>query len=510
LAKSAVLITAINGISLMLGFGSNVVVAKAFGTSSQMDAFQAASALPAFLATIVSGSLGYTFIPVFADRKKEDEADAWRLVSTLINLLALAGILIVILGIVFSRPLMGLLAPGFSPSQTAAASALLRWQMPIVGFSILNELMSSVYYSKSRFLRPTGFKAIAPAVTILYVLALASRVDVLSLAIAQFTCAVLQTGILAAGFLKDKDFKYTAELDLKNPDLGRVLKLMLPLLGGMCIYRIIPLAERWLASGLPSGAISTLAYAWKLVSVLSPLASAGLIVSIFPEMARLKAEGDLEGLKRVISKGIRTLIFLNTPIVFLLGVFGRDTVGLIMERGAFTHADTVATAAAMGIYLVGLPAGAVGSIVGQGYYVFKDTRTPVIIGLVETVLYLAIAYGLLPRFGILAIPIAYASYMNLSIIANALLVRAKLGGAGGSGIVRTAVWSALLSALVSLLVYGISLCTPNLFVRNAIIGSGFAAYLCLGRFVFKREEAMLIWDKLVTPTWRRVCVLFRR
>jgi putative peptidoglycan lipid II flippase len=508
LVKSSIIVTLLNGISLLVGFVSNLVVAKTFGTSLQMDAFQVSSVFPQFLITIISGSLGYTFIPVLADRKKESEADAWGLVSTLINLLTLVGALIVMLSVLFADPLMRLLAPGFGPDQLADAAVLLRWQMPIVALSILNELMSSVYYSKGNFTRPMVFKAISPCLTILYVILFSSQLNVLSLVIAQLTTTVLQTGILAYGFLKEKDFHYVPRIDLKDPSTIKVLRLMLPLLAGMSVYKIIPLLERWMASDLPAGSISTLGYAWKLVSILLPLASAGITVSIFPEMARLKAEGDLLGLKQVMSKGIRTLIFLNMPIVFLLGIHGTDVVGLMMERGAFTHSDTIATATIMGIYLLGLPAGAVGSIIGQGYYVFKDTRTPVAVGLLEVALYAVVAWFLLPRLGIFAIPATYAIYINASIMVNTLFVRAKFGNTGGAGILRSmGVYSAL-SGAMSLMVYLANAGINNLYMRNFFVAVGFAGYLGINRFVLKSEEAVIMWDRMFIPLWRRIGGLF--
>jgi putative peptidoglycan lipid II flippase len=275
----------------------------------------------------------------------------------------------------------------------------------------------------------------------------------------------------------------------KHPGVIKILKLMTPLVLGMFIYRAIPIFDRYFLSKLTEGSISHIGYAMQLMSVMPTLIVSGISVSIFPMMSKYAAEHDWDALRDIMSKGIRMLYFLSIPFVVILGVYGRPLIQMIFERKAFISADTTAVYYAFAIYLLGLPAMAIGSIIGQGYYVLQDTKIPVFLGLVETIIYIGLCFVLIPRLDYLAIPVSYAAYFNLSLL-GAFIVRYKLGSRGGLKIVISFLKN-FCAAMLSLLVLYLVMKTAktNIILICISIFMSFMIYALISRLIFRTEES---------------------
>src|ERR1700756_905516 len=93
------------------------------------DAYLAAFTVPDFMFFIlVSGALSVSFIPVFNQRMMTgNKESAWRLSTSLINLMALATLIASILIIIFAEPLVRyVIAPGLSESGIALSASMMR------------------------------------------------------------------------------------------------------------------------------------------------------------------------------------------------------------------------------------------------------------------------------------------------------------------------------------------------------------------------------------------------
>ena len=96
IARAASLVTSALVISSLTGLLRQILVANAFGTSDAMEAFITANRIPETLFTLVAGgALGSAFIPTFTSLlAKEKRQDAWRLASSIFNLILIITILL--------------------------------------------------------------------------------------------------------------------------------------------------------------------------------------------------------------------------------------------------------------------------------------------------------------------------------------------------------------------------------------------------------------------------------
>lgn len=496
LVKSTLLVTLLNGLGIILGLFSNIFIAVKFGVGKEMDVYVAISSLPLYISSILNGALSTTFIPVFVEYKHHDKEEVWRLVSSLINIGFLITVVIVILVEIFSKQIMSVLTPGFSPDKIIIAAQFLRWQILIIIFVVINELMSGVYYAKGYFAVPFLNKIVSPLITIFYVLCFSRLLNVKSLIFASLTAMFVQTLILSFGFIKRKDFFYTLSFDFFNPAIVKMSKLMLPIVLGMVFYRIIPIFDSFFVSSLPEGGLSYIGYSFKLYNQFPSFFSIGISIAIFPLMANLVVEKSWEILKKNMSIAIRMLLFISLPITIILGIYSREVIEILFVRGAFLEQDAINTARAFSLYLLALPMAMVGGIIARGYYMFQDTITPTLIGIVEIILYVVCAYLFLPHLGYLAIPCAYAVYMNFSAI-NVLFVRRKLKSKGGRTIIICFLKHAFIAAVSSLIVFFPMQYVACIFIRGIIIAISFILYFAISLVIAKTQEAQCFWNVFV-------------
>jgi len=125
--------------STLLGFLREVVSARYYGTRWEMDTFLAAATIPTILFGVFNGALVSALVPTFSEyiaHREEDEA--WRLASTVLNMLAIAVTLCAVVGYFTARWYVPLIAHGFPAPQMSVAIRMTRWLMPSIVAVSLN------------------------------------------------------------------------------------------------------------------------------------------------------------------------------------------------------------------------------------------------------------------------------------------------------------------------------------------------------------------------------------
>lgn len=502
LIRSSITIGLFTGLSILFNFGSNVVIANAFGASHYMDAYLAAIAVPIYFVTVTTGMLGIAFVPIFADYKNSDAKMAWETVNAVVNLAIVASTALVILGGIFSVQILHVFAPGFSVIEQTYAATIFRYYLPVVAITVVNELLASVYYSHGEYIAPLVNKVIAPSVSISMVLMFGARMNVMSLVLSAVLGSMLQCLILVYGIARNPKFSYRISWVFINEGSLKILKLMIPLGAGTIIYKIVPVFDRMIVSEMPVGSISCLNYAARIQSMIVQLLSSSVSLAVFPLMAQLVAAGDSMGLKENMSKIIRVLFFLSAPIATLMIVFGETIISFVFQRGAFTPEITHVVYKCLAVYMISLPIVTIGGIVSQGFYVLKDTVTTSIVGVVEVILYITLCLALINKLGIFVVPVVYDVYFVVSVLTLALLFRYKLRLGGGRHLVTSCSTHILISIFLGLMGYWFRVTViPSIMVTLFACVVIIISYISIALWM-KVEEAEYIWERLHAIVYR--------
>ena len=105
-ARSTLIVAVFFGLEKVLGLIHHILIARQFGLSAELDAFNTANNLPDLLFALISGgALAIAFIPVLTETlHKQDRQAAWALFSRIANLMFLVTAVIAVLFAVLARP----------------------------------------------------------------------------------------------------------------------------------------------------------------------------------------------------------------------------------------------------------------------------------------------------------------------------------------------------------------------------------------------------------------------
>ncbi|MFM2389088.1 MAG: murein biosynthesis integral rane protein MurJ, partial [Pseudomonadota bacterium] len=190
-----------------------------------------------------------------------------------------------------------------------------------------------------------------------------------------------------------------------TPDLKRLFVIAAPALLAGGVVQINLLVGRTVASHT-EGAISWLVYADRLYQL--PLGVVGIAIGtvLLPDLSRRLRAGDAVGGRDSFNRGAEFALALTLPAAVALIAIALPLVQVLYQRGAFTAADSAATALVLAIYGAGLPAFVLHKVLQPLFYAREDTKRPFRYAVMSMVLNAAIAVGLMPLIGFAAAALA--------------------------------------------------------------------------------------------------------
>jgi putative peptidoglycan lipid II flippase len=164
----------------------------------------------------------------------------------------------------------------------------------------------------------------------------------------------------------------------------------MPMLLYMALIQTLPLIERLLASSLPGGVLSHMAYAAKLNNLPVMVVATSLTTALFPGMAQQAQSPDPASLAATIRQGLASTTLLIAPIAAWLISCAALVVPVVFGRGSFTSADSAATAQLLSIYAAGLLPLALSVLLARAFYSKRETWPPIIAGAACVATYIAL------------------------------------------------------------------------------------------------------------------------
>lgn len=440
--------------SRVLGLLRSVVIADTFGTDPELDAYWVAFRLPDLVFQVLAGAtLSAAFIPTFSRVALQGgEAAAWRLASSVLNLVAVATLVAASLAFVLAPLIVPLLAPGLGEESGRQvelhnlAVELTRMMLLSPIFFGLSGMATGMLHARERFLAPAVAPIIYNASIIFGVVALEPFFGIRGLAYG----VVIGAGghlLVQLPALRAAGARWGPSFDLRSEAVREVARLMGPRVLGLAAGQVNLVVVIFFASFVADGAVSAINYAFLMMML--PVGVAGMAIStaLFPTLAQQAAAQQLNALRRSLSDGLRVILFLAIPASVGLLLLARPAVRLLFERGAFDAASTDLVVDALTLFAVGVFAHAGIEILSRGFYALSDTRTPVQFAILAMVANVALCAALVAPFGVRGL----AAAASLAAIAEfVLLLRAlqtRLGGLNGPAL-RRSVARTVLATLV--------------------------------------------------------------
>jgi putative peptidoglycan lipid II flippase len=429
--------------SRVLGFARDMLVALVFGAGPVTDAFFVAFRIPNMLRRLLAeGALSTAVIPVFSEyAETRPPAEFVRMLRAVLGAALLALGATSILGILAAPWLVRAIAPGFAadPGQAALAALLTRVMFPYLLLVGLAALTMGVLNTHGRFFAAAIGPAVVNVGMIAGVVVLAARTEpaILSLAIGVLAGGLGQLAVQLPG-LRRLGLLVAPSGELRHPSLARVARLLLPAVFGLAAVQVTVFVNTLLASLLPSGSISFLYYADRVMEFPLGVFGIALASASLPTMARQAAAGDHRAVAGTLGFTIRVAVAVTVPAMLGLLLLRTPIVRVLFERGRFGADDTMATAQALAWYAAGLVGFALARIVAQVFYAVREPGVAVKLGLVSVAANVVAAVALmgpLAHAG-LAAASSIAAYVNVGLLL--VVARRRFGGIGGRAIAASA------------------------------------------------------------------------
>jgi len=432
--KATGIIALASAISKILGFVREMSIAYKFGSTWQTDAFSIAMSIPGLLFAAVATAIRTVFIPVFTDvATHKGKEKAMELANNVINTVLLISILLIILGEVFTAPLVHLFARGFTGETFDLAVNLTRFTLPVIIFFALVGIISGILNALQKFTAPALVGFPYNIIIIAGVFTLGSQYGIYGLAIATVLGIASQYFILLPS-LKKTGYRYKFFIDLKAPELILILELVLPTLIGTAMGEINVMIDRMLASSLPEGSISALNYASRLNGLPLGIVVASVVTAIYPTMSQAAASHNKQQFVASIDNSLRTMSFLVMPMMVGLMVLTVPITQVVYERGAFGSEDTIATSIALFYYALGLLSASWRDVFNRGFWSLKDTLTPMFISAGAVVVNIIANLSLVSSMGHAGLALGTTIAATFGATLSLIFIRRKTGPIGLRGV----------------------------------------------------------------------------
>lgn len=501
-AIAALLISAGNIASRLLGFVREPAIAFYFGRGLQVDAFQLAWTVPnTVYDMLISGAVAAALVPVFSELAEGEADEFWRVVSGVVTI-ALAALTAITALAAWQAPLIVALIS--RPEQTelrALAAPLVRLLMPAVLLMGMSGLATAVLHAQRRFLLPAFTMAAFNAGMILGLVLFHDSLGINSLAAGALIGAMAQVLLQLPGL---RGARLRPGLGLDHPAVRRILRLYAPVALGIGFSIAGTLIDRWLATGY-AAALGTMRYATTLVQFPLGLVASAVALAVLPTLSRQSAAADEGAFRSTLAMGIKVVLLLVLPAAAGLAVLAYPVIEAIYARGAFGAADVGPTAVALLLYLPGLPAAAIDQVLIFAFYARKNTLTPNLIQGAAILCYLVAALPLLwlTELGFLALVIGNsAQWIGHALITYWLLSRAV--PLGGQRLGEAALKGLIASGLMAAVAYAVAALATGLpSLPRLVIAGAAGALVYLGLCLALRLEALAFFIEALRARLRR-------
>ncbi len=213
----------------------------------------------------------------------------------------------------------------------------------------------------------------------------------------------------------------------RHPGVRRIGFLMLPAAFGAAIYQINIFIGTILASLLPTGSVSYLYYADRIVELPLGVFAIAVGTATLPSFSEQVAQGRFDELKRTIAFSLRIILFITIPATVALIALRVPIISVLFQRGEFGIQSALLTAQALLCYAVGLWAFSVIRIIVSAFYSLQDTKAPmkaaIVALIVNAVLSVALMFPL--QHGGLALATSIATAVNVGMLW--VILRRRIG-----------------------------------------------------------------------------------
>ena len=329
------------------------------------------------------------------------------------------GAIALLIGVIFARPFAKILSPSLNGQLLDLATSYTRIMM----FAIFAYLYSAVFRGylniKGDFFNPAITGIIMNIIIIIFTILTGKTGNPYFLIIGALLGNVLQY-ILFPKATRKAGYKHRKIIDLSNKYVRQLMVIALPVIISSAAGEISIIVDNSMASAFfGEKSVAILFYAKTMLTLITGVITVSVTTALFPKISEYGQTGRINEMKASISSSVVTTMLLVIPATIGLMVLANPVIELVYQRKAFTREDTIAVASMMVSYAPFIIFQSITDVVDRGFYAVGDSKTPVIIVVIQQLINVILNAVLIKFYGLNGI--AYSTVIS-TIIGSSLMI----------------------------------------------------------------------------------------
>ncbi len=520
--------------SQVLGLFRDRSIAHFIGPSASLDAYYAAFRIPDLIFISIASLASITvLIPFLAAKMKDGKitTEAQKFLNDIFTVFFAVMVLVSFIIFMIMPNLVAFIVPGFAESIQKEVVELSR----IMLLSPILMGLSNLFGTVTQLFRKFFIFSLSP---ILYNLGIIIGIIFLYPIFGIYGMAL---GVVLGAFMHfvvqffacgscGLTPRFTYKINFT--DIKRAVMTSLPRTLGLSFNNIALICIVAFASFFKSGSISIFNFSLNLQSVPLNIIGISYAVAAFPTLAKSVSLGKMDEFKDHLRSAGKAIVFWSLPVMFLFIVLRAQIVRVILGSPTFSWEDTRLVAASLAIFSISVLAQGMIALLSRAYYAMGDTKKPLKINSMCSILIIFLAYFFIQLFHnvplfqnfietilkvedipgteVLMLPLAYTVGTSLNSILQWYYVRKDFMGKGNF-ITKTFFQSLGASFFIGLVAYlSLNILSPifgtvtfwGVFLQGFISGIlGIMAGIVVLYFLGNQEFKDLI-KTLKTNFWR--------
>lgn len=420
--SAAAVITSAYGLSMLLGIlRDRLLVARFYACCrTDLDSYWAAFRLPDFVfQLLVVGALSAAFIPVFSEYLEKNKKEAYRVSSSVVNIVFSAFLVVSCLIFIFARPLSSAITGGFTKAQLDLMVSLTRILILAQFFFLVSNFLTGIIQSHQRFLVPALSPVVYNLGIISGILFLSPLVGIYGPALGVVLGAVFHLLIQIPLALR-LGFTYRPlTFNFRHPGVREIGRLMAPRVLSLAISQVGATVSLFLATSLAAGSLTIFYLAQHLMHLPVRLVGVPIGQAALPLLSKKRGK-DLSEFKEIFLSSFWQILYLVLPATAILLVLRIPVVRIAFGARGFPWKATILTGKTLAFFTIAIISQAAIQLLVRAFYALHDTKTPLLIGFFSVVVNILLSVWLIfaLSWGILGLAVAasVASFMQLFLL----------------------------------------------------------------------------------------------
>lgn len=451
LGRASMLLASGTVVSRVLGFISAIILARTLGTvGAGADTFALANQLPNNIYAIVAGGVLSAVLVPHIVKAGLDKDGGQSFINKIVTLGFLIFLAVAVLATLLAPALVALYAQsggdggrGFSPEEIALAVAFAYWCLPQILFYALYSLLSEVLNARKVFGPFTWAPALNNVVAMTGLVAfglLFPGADTANAMVWTPSMVAVLAGSATAGvaaqafilflFWRRAGLSFRADFRWRGVGLGNTGRAVSWMFGMILVAQIAGVVQAnvaSLAAGGDAPSLAILRFSWLIFMLPHSVVAVSLATAYFTRMSTHARDGNRAAVRGDFLESVSRIGFF-----MVLASVGLIVVSLPFARQFGGEPESIrAMAIVIASYALGLLAFSVLFVVQRVFYALEDTRTPFFLQVLQATLFISLALGVstLPVTQI-AVGLALSASIAGSVqtLVAIVVLRRKLGG----------------------------------------------------------------------------------